>query len=175
MVVGDLTPILEHSNRICQIHFTRLTFTTSPIEKVWAAMQVPFPELTALTLGSEYLPSETVPVLPDSFLGGSAPRLRLLTVTGIPFPRLQKLLSSATHFVELHLLRDPHSAYISPEEMATCLSVKDFPLNSNPLDLLLIKRTNVTPHLRQLALSSPYSWLLRSVVSTDIWSTFWPG
>jgi hypothetical protein len=53
-------------------------------------MQVPFPELAALTLYLLQPPSETVPVVPDSLLGGSAPRLRLLTLIGIPFPRLQK-------------------------------------------------------------------------------------
>jgi hypothetical protein len=75
------------------------------------------------TLDLQPWPGETVPVVPDSFLGGSAPRLRLLSFLGIPFPELQKLLLSATHLVELHLSRIPHSGYISPEEMVTCLSV----------------------------------------------------
>jgi hypothetical protein len=55
-------------------------------------------------------------------LGGSVPRLRYLTFTRIPFPGLPKPLLSATHLVELHLLGVPHSGYISPEEMVTCLS-----------------------------------------------------
>jgi hypothetical protein len=121
-VVDHFTSALEHSNRICQINFRYLT--TLQIEKVLAAMQVPFPELTALSLDLRPPPpSETVPVVPDSFLGGSAPRLRLLTLLGIPFPGLQKLLLSATHLVELNLLGIPHSGYITPEEMVTCLSV----------------------------------------------------
>jgi len=58
-------------------------------------------------------------------LGGSAPRLRLLTLlrVGIPFPGLQRLLLSATHLVQLHLRSIPHSGYISPDDMVTCLSV----------------------------------------------------
>jgi hypothetical protein len=122
-VMDGLTSALEHTNRICQINLHLRSLTTSQIEKVWTAMQVPFPELTALTLYSPGSPSETVPVIPDSFLGGSAPRLRLLTLLGIPFPGLQNLLLSATHLVQLHLPGVPHSGYISPEEMVTCLFV----------------------------------------------------
>ncbi len=123
MPVNDLIFLLEHSNRICQINLDFYSLTTSQFEKVWTAMQVPFPELTALEINSSPSPSETVPVFPDFFLGGSAPRLRLLSLFGIPFPGLPKLLSSATHLVELHLYEVPHSGYISPEEMVTCLSV----------------------------------------------------
>src|SRR6266849_1891803 len=70
--VYDVLSGLEH--RICQINlnlYPRLGrgHTISQIEKLWTAMQVPFPELEGLYLaGPPY-----VPVLPDSFLGGSAP------------------------------------------------------------------------------------------------------
>jgi hypothetical protein len=84
---------------------------------------VPFPELTALTLDLRPFPSDTVPVVPDFFLGGSAPRLRLLTFFGTPLPRLQRLLLSTTHLVELDLFSVPHSGYISPDEMVTRLSM----------------------------------------------------
>ncbi len=120
--VYTLTSVLRHSNRIRQINLIYLSLTTSQVAKVWAAMQVPFPELKVLVLAPE-LPSETALVLPDSFLGGSAPSLQILTFIGIPFPGLQKLLLSAIHLVQLHLWDIPHSAYISPEEMITCLSV----------------------------------------------------
>ena len=50
-----------------------------------------------------------VPVLPDSFLGGSAPCLRLFALLGVPFPGLSNLLLSATHLVSLYLYRIPHS------------------------------------------------------------------
>jgi hypothetical protein len=123
LAVDNLISLLEHSNRICQIHLDIRFLTTSQIEKVWTAMQVPFPELTDLTLESPWSRSETVPVVPDSFLGGSAPRLRHLSFLGIPFPELQKLLLSATHLVELHLWGIPLSGYISPEDMVTYLSV----------------------------------------------------
>jgi hypothetical protein len=111
---------VEHSDRICQIQIYLDRFTTRQIEKLWTAMQVPFPELTTLLLSHRGW--SHVPVLPDSFLGGSAPRLRYLQLVFIPFPGLPKLLLSSTHLVGLWLHNIPHSGYISPEAMATCLS-----------------------------------------------------
>jgi hypothetical protein len=84
-------------------------------------MQVSFPELRILYLSFGNL--SYVPVLPDSFLGGSAPRLRLLYLDAIPFPGLPKLPFSATHLSYLWLVNIPHSGYISPEAMAACLSM----------------------------------------------------
>jgi len=61
-------------------------------------------------------------VLPDSFLGGYAPRLQTLQLYDISFPAIPKLLSSASDLVELCLVAIPHSGYISPEAMVTGLS-----------------------------------------------------
>jgi hypothetical protein len=82
-------------------------------------MQQPFPELTRLSLESV---GQTVPVVPDSFLAGSAPRLKYFRLDGIPFLGLPKLLLSATHLVGLHLGNIPHSGYISPDAAVTALS-----------------------------------------------------
>jgi hypothetical protein len=77
-----------------------------------------------LTINENKAPNgETVPVIPDSFLGGSAPRLRILSLSGIPFPGLPKLLLSANHLVSLSVDDIPHSGYISPEAMVALLSV----------------------------------------------------
>ncbi len=83
-------------------------------------MQVPFPEMTELLLLAFH---ETPPVIPESSLGGSAPRLRALEFGAIQFPGLPKLLLSATHLVELRFLGIPHSGYISPEAVVPLLSV----------------------------------------------------
>jgi hypothetical protein len=97
-----------------------LSYSDKPgLEKVLAAMQQPFPELTNLFIGDG---DDSTPVQTDSFLGGSAPRLRLLTLTGIPFPELPKLLLSATHLVDLSLERIPDSGYISLEAMIAGLT-----------------------------------------------------
>ncbi len=115
----DIIVALKQSNRVCQVFLVCLA--DRQMEKVLAAMQVPFPELTELRLSSD---DETPPVAPDSFLGGSAPpHLRHFELSGIPFPRLPKLLLSATQLVYLYLYNIPHSGYVSPEATATLLSV----------------------------------------------------
>jgi hypothetical protein len=109
---------LGQSNHVCEVDLRYITGWQ--LEEVLAAMQVPFPELTDLELRSD---RKTMPVVPDSFLDGSAPRLRLFTLHGIPFPGLPKLLFSANHLVRLWLYDIPHSGYISPEAMVALLSV----------------------------------------------------
>jgi hypothetical protein len=79
----------------------------------------PFPALTSLDLSSN---DERPLVLPDLFLGGSAPRLRSIWLDGIPFPGIGKLLRSTTDLVTLSLHDIPHSGYISPEAMVASLS-----------------------------------------------------
>ncbi len=114
--MDNIIVALGQTNRVCQVRLG----PTPHVEKVLAAMQVPFPELTLLSLSSD---SETPPVIPDSFLGGSAPHLRRFQLAGIPFPGLPKLLLSATHLVNLSLYNIPRSGYFSPEAMAALLSV----------------------------------------------------
>jgi len=57
-------------------------------------------------------------------LGGSAPRLRILSLDHIllPFLGLQKLLSSASGLDTLLLKNIPDSVYFSPDAIVTCLS-----------------------------------------------------
>ena len=113
----NIIAALGESNRICQVD---LSLAGWQLGQVLAAMQVPFPKLTDLWLRSD---GETVPVIPDSFLDGSAPRLRHFSLSGIPFPGLPKLLLSAAHLVYLRLLNIPHSGYISPEAIVALISV----------------------------------------------------
>ena len=115
--VGNVIAALKRSNRVCNI--TLLGVPSSHLENILPAMQRPFPELTHLKL---HLYNETLPVLLDSILGGSAPLLRVLSLDGIPFPGLSKLLLSTTHLVCLYLERIPHSGYFSPEAIVTALS-----------------------------------------------------
>jgi len=61
-------------------------------------------------------------IVPESFLGGSVPRLQYLELNGIPFPGLAKLLLTATDLVSLSILGIPHSGYFSPEAIVRCLS-----------------------------------------------------
>ena len=113
--IHNIVAALECTDRVCEIHLT--TVPRSDLGII-GAIQRPFPELTNLELSSD----ETVAVVPDSFLGGSAPRLEVLSLYGIPFPGLPKLLMSTTHLVNLELMNIPHSGYISPDAMVTILS-----------------------------------------------------
>jgi hypothetical protein len=83
--VDNIVPALEHSDRVCEIEITLCSFPTLQAEKVLAAMQRPFPALTYLGFG---LPKGAGPVIPDSFLGGSAPGLQSLGLSGVSFPAL---------------------------------------------------------------------------------------
>ena len=110
----NILAVLERSDRVC--HINLLVFEGLELS---AAMQVPFPELRVLALRSK---GKTVIALPDSFLGGSAPRLKFLWLKGVPFLGLPNLLLSATNLVNLFLDSIPHSGYIPPEAMVTALS-----------------------------------------------------
>ena len=116
-VVDNIVGALEHSNRVCQIRLFGLP--SPPSDKILAAMQVSFPELTELWFSSNY----NTAVVPDSFLGGSTPLLRKFFMRGISFPGLPKLLLSATHLDYLNLDKIPRSGYFSPEALLTALSV----------------------------------------------------
>ena len=115
--VDNIVAVLEHNDRIYE--FSLWNFSSSQLENVFAAMRQPFPALTHLQLQPG---DEIAAVVPDLFLGGSVPRLQTLFLDRIPFPGLPKLLLSATHLVVLNLWRIPHSGYIPPEAMITCLS-----------------------------------------------------
>ena len=127
IVCGNMLPLesgtdniiaaLGQTNRVCKVDLWDLG--DQRLERVLAAMQVSFPELTKLQLYS----IRELPVIPDSFLGGSAPRLHSFALYRIPFPGLPKLLLSATHLVTLSLSNIPHSGYISPEAMIVLLSM----------------------------------------------------
>jgi hypothetical protein len=111
--VANLLAALEQQNRVCGIWIYGVS---NLLLKESVAMK-PFPSLTSLVLWSN-----EVTVLPDSFLGGSAPRLRTIWLLGIPFPGLGKLLLSTTDLVRLTLHSIPYSGYISPEAMVASLS-----------------------------------------------------
>ena len=117
--VDNIIAALEHNDRIYQLILNRIP--SSQLQEVLAEMQQPFPALTYLSLGDRYI--RPPPVVPASFLGGSAQSLETLQLHRILYVGLPKLLLSATHLVHLELWHVPHSGYISPETMANCLSV----------------------------------------------------
>jgi hypothetical protein len=116
--VDNIITVLERSNRVCRISLIAGDVNL-PLKRAVVAMQEPFPELTDLVLDSYF---RTTIALPDSFLGGSAPRLRKLRLCGLLFPCLADLLLSTTHLVDLQLYKISHSGYLPPEALATVLS-----------------------------------------------------
>ena len=115
--LDNIAAALEHNDRVCQIQVTCFTSSVFGLVTESEAMQRPFPELTDLQLR---MLDHAVPI-PDSFMSGTAPRLRSLELYAIPFPGITRLLSSATHLVNLDLDDIPSSGYIPPEAMATTL------------------------------------------------------
>ena len=115
--VNNIIAALERNDRVYKIELrgdpTSLLLTSV------AATQRPFPSLTDLELRSD---NEWGLALPDSFLGGSAPRLQSLRLEFIPFEGIRTLLSSASNLVHLDLWNIPDSGYISPGTMAMSLS-----------------------------------------------------
>ena len=123
--VDNIIVALEHNERICEIVLFEVT--NSQLEEVLAAMQQPFPLLTKLTIWLSYRKDrppadEMPPVVPEAFLGGSAPRLQYLYLERVSFPGLPNLLLSSTDLVRLYISQIPHSGYFSPEAMVCCLS-----------------------------------------------------
>ena len=115
--VDNIVAALERSDRVRQIDLSG--FSASNLKFGSATIQEPFPELTHLQLWSD---AEAVQILPDSFLGGSVPRLQYLFFRHISFPGLPNLLLSAIHLVDLRLWNIPHSGYFLPATMVTALS-----------------------------------------------------
>jgi hypothetical protein len=91
----------------------------SALEKLVVAMQQPLPTLKRFRLWSY---DESVPVLSETFLGGSAPLLEDFSLYGLPFPAFPKFISSSTHIRDLIISDIPHSGYFSPNAMVACLA-----------------------------------------------------
>jgi len=118
LAADNIIAALEHNDRIHRVELWEVS--SSLLDKALAVMQGPFPVLTDLDIRCDE--DEMAPIVPDSFLGGFAPRLRKLSLDHIPFPGLTKLLLSASDLVEISLWHIPHSGYISPSAMVDCLS-----------------------------------------------------
>ena len=112
--MANIVAALKQHHRVREIELWGIR---NSLMKKLAAMKKLFPELTSLKLSSK---DASVPILPDSFLGGSIPRLHTLNLCGVPFPGLGKLV--LPNLVVLDLWSIPRSGYISPEAMVNCLS-----------------------------------------------------
>ena len=140
--VDNIVAVLKYGDRVCRIDL--VIFGTLEWETYLAAMQQPFPELTRLQLWGNDEPL----VVPDSVLGGFAPRLEVVDLENISFPGLPKLLLSATHLATLRVHDIPQSGYFSPDAMVAALST----LTSLELLWLGFKSPESCPDLENLHL-----------------------
>jgi hypothetical protein len=116
--IDNIITALEHNDRVSEISIDGVPYWIS--ELFVAVMKEPFPFLTSLMISSS---QRTQLVLPDFFLGGSAPRLRPLHLDYVAFPALRTLLSSTSDLGKLSLQLDLGRGYISPDTIVSCLSV----------------------------------------------------
>ena len=116
----DIVGALEDRDRIVGISLWRVT--QFKVKKCLRVMQQPFPVLKSLDLDLEC--GKFPHLHTDTFLGGSIPRLKRLSLTGCHFSALPTLLSSASELVDLHIgdFLLTGRGQISPEEMSTCMS-----------------------------------------------------
>jgi hypothetical protein len=128
---------LEHRDRVWWIHLQDLP--SALLEKLATTMQETLPTLKYLRLWADD-ETQAAPVLPEGFLGGSAPCLDTFGLRGISFPELPKLLLSANDLVQFALEKIPDSGYISPETMAAALST------CTKLEMLVIEFLSEDPH-----------------------------
>ena len=112
----DIFAALENPSRVCDV---RLHVTGPQLGRIATVLQEPFPALTHLLVWSN---DGDVPILPVEFLARSAPSLKAIILTRIPFPTLPLLLPSTSNLVTLELRKIPQTGYISPEAMVTGLA-----------------------------------------------------
>ena len=115
--MDDVVVALEQRDRICEISLD--LYSGFNLDTVVSTMIVPFPGLKYLSLMAHEVPA---PVFPDTFLGGSALRLRSLRLHGIPFPALRNLLLSARSLVDLNLSGISRSRTFLPEAIVNHIS-----------------------------------------------------
>jgi hypothetical protein len=159
---------LGHCDRIAGVSLGG--FSRSQFKRCIALMQEPFMVLRFLHLTAN---KKMTFVIPDAFLGGSAPLLQKICLCGIRFPSLPRLLSSASGLVSLVLGDIPITGegHISPDAMATCLFVFT---KLQSLTLTFIQQTSssyptdrrspssahtILPSLTKLTLRGPHGYL----------------
>jgi hypothetical protein len=110
----NIFDILKNPARICEINL----YLTRPLFAKFAlSLKKLFPALNHLRLRSQ----DTI-ALPIDFLGGSAPRLRVLHLTGLGIPMLPWFLSLSKNLVSLRLEDINRGRYFPVEDLAMGLS-----------------------------------------------------
>ena len=112
----NLVIALRESDRLSEIW---LTITGSLSDRLVTEMQKAMPSLESLRLMAQDMHEL---LLPDKFLGASAPHLSAISLYGVAFPMLPKLLVSTGDLTSLELCDIPMSGNISPKAIVLGLS-----------------------------------------------------
>ena len=103
-IPGDEYSIIEALTHTDRIHRVVIYATYSVFLRVINVMQKSFPALTYLEFVWDVKdPQSPFPILPRGLLGGSAPRLEYLHLSGVSFPGLPTLLLNARNLLDLRL------------------------------------------------------------------------
>ena len=169
---SNVIAAFEHSNRISDVEI--FDIIGSALKNLLGMMRGPFPILRYFYLRSSH---KSIPVVPETFLGGSKPRLETFMLSGIPFLSFPKFVFSAISIQFLSLCDIPNSGYISPETMAICLaalpnliylsigfrSPRSRPIQIGPLPLI----RSVLPALARLIFHGVSKYLEEFVARID--------
>ena len=115
----NLIAALQYRDRV---QVVEIVVSPSVFEVLSRVIQEPLPALTHLRLESYQYPFVALPIMPGTFLGGSAPRLQTICISGISFPAAPTLLSSTRDLVDVDLHNIPPSGFILPEAMVASLA-----------------------------------------------------
>ena len=119
----DENNILNNLKNPARIGGIDLDITRPLLGKCAASLEESFPVLDTLRLRSQgTINAMDTIVLPDNFLDGSAPRLRVLHLKGIAIPMLRQLLASSQHLVSLRVEDITRDGYFTAEDLAIGLS-----------------------------------------------------
>jgi hypothetical protein len=111
---------LKNPARIREID---LDITRPLLGKCASSLEESFPELDTLRLRAQgTINTMDTIVLPDNFLHGSAPRLRVLHLKGTAIPMLRQLLSSSKNLVSLRVEDITRDGYFTAEDLVIGLS-----------------------------------------------------
>ena len=115
----NMFDVLKNAARICEMDIDMTRFL---LEKCASLLEESFPALEYLRLGSQGTTSLAPLVIPDNFLGNSAPRLRVIRLQDTVFPSLPRLLSTSHNLVSLQLENIPVDRIFTAQELAVGLS-----------------------------------------------------
>ena len=115
----NIATALCHPDRVREID---LGLTSTIVGSIVDVIKKPFQILERIRITIKDAKRPSLP-FSNVFLGGSAPRLRVIVLHGItfPFPEIKQVISS-NNLVELRLTRIPKAGYFSAGALVTALS-----------------------------------------------------